>query len=94
MNHKAIRQELEARGWLWQDTSQTHLGYDAIIHKGGRSTFLEIKDGTKPLSQQRLTPHETTVHAKLAAQGITVEIITCSEDLDVLERPQRGRAWG
>ena len=31
---------------------------------------------------------------KLAAQGITVEIITCSEDLDVLERPQRGRAWG
>ena len=85
-NHHEIREAAEALGWLWQDTSQTHLGYDAILVKGGRTVYAEIKDGQKPMRAQRLTPHEVRVHRTLKAHGVTVEILTCVADLVVLSR--------
>lgn len=93
-NHRAIQQIAEQIGWYFWDCAQTGLGVDAILIKGGRIVVAEIKDGAKPISAQRLTPHEKAVHAKLKAHGVTVEILTCPEDVLMLERPQRARREG
>ena len=93
-NSDDIQDAAEPCGWLWQDTSQTDLGYDAILVKGGRSVYVEVKDGSKPPSEQRLTPHEEQVHAQLSRYGVTVELLTCIGDLQVLERPQQARRDG
>lgn len=88
-NHDALLDVATRLGWFAQNTSQTELGYDAILVKGGRVVFAEIKDGQKPMSQQKLTPHEQTVHRRLKAHGITVEILTSEADVIALERPHR-----
>lgn len=93
-NHHAIRECAEALGWHWQDTSQTGLGYDAILIRGGVVKFCEIKDGMKPISQQRLTPYEQRVHQDLKAHGVTVEVLTSQDDLVMLGREQRARRDG
>ena len=88
-NHDAITDAAEQLGWYVENVSQTDLGYDAILTKAGQTVRAEIKDGHKPMSQQTLTPHEKRVHARLKAHGITVEILTCEEDLLMLERQPR-----
>lgn len=93
-NHHALRRVAEQVGWYFWDCAQTGLGVDAILIKGGRIVVAEIKDGRKPMSQQRLTPHEKAVHLVLKSHGITVEILTCEEDVFMLERPQRARWEG
>lgn len=92
-NHNHICLALTASGWYVQDTSSTNLGYDAILVKAGRIVLVEIKDGSKPPSAQKLTPHEEQVHAALARCGVTVELLTCLEDLAVLDRPHRGGSY-
>lgn len=93
-NHGTLLAVAAQLGWYTQNTSQTELGYDAILVKAGRVVFAEIKDGQKPMSQQKLTPHEETVHRRLKAHGITVEILTCEEDVLMLERPHPQRRMG
>lgn len=93
-NHRAIQQIAEQVGWCFWDCAQTGLGVDAILIKGGRIVVAEIKDGTKPISAQRLTPHEISVHATLKAHGVHVHILTCEHDVLMLERPQRARREG
>lgn len=90
-NHKELRQAAEKLGWLWEDTSQTGLGYDALITIQGRTVRAEIKDGRKPPSAQKLTPHEERVHQKLKAHGVLVELLTCVDDLQMLHRELRSR---
>lgn len=87
-NQDEVRDHIEAHGWLFEDTSQTSLGYDAIVSSPGgqRVVRLEIKDGSKPPSRQKLTPHEQRTHEKLARYGVAVELIRCIEDCDVLFR--------
>lgn len=93
-NHDTLRAVAERVGWLWLDTAQTGLGFDALLLKGGRWVVAEVKDGAKPISAQRLTPHEKKVHTTLKAHGVMVEILTCAEDVLMLERPQRARRDG
>lgn len=88
-NHRSLRRVAEQVGWLWLDCAQTGLGVDALLIKGGRIVVAEIKDGQKPMSQQKLTPHEKLVHARLKAHGITVEILTSEADVIAMERPHR-----
>jgi hypothetical protein len=89
-NHKAIRKALEARGALFIDTSQTNLGFDALVVPAGFSRLVpvEIKD---PASSRglKLSPKEAAVHRELKARGITVEILTDDASLDVLTQPAR-----
>ena len=85
-NHAEIRRAVEALGWLWMDCSQTSLGVDAFIAKGGRLVPVEVKDGAKPMSAQQLTAHEQRVHQQLKAHGILVEVIRGLDDLSVLGR--------
>lgn len=86
VNHERLTQAAERLGWYVLNTSQSEIGFDAIMVKGGRIVFTEIKDGNKPISAQKLTPHEERVHATLKRHGITVEILTCVADLLMLER--------
>ena len=83
-NHADIRRAVEAMGWLWMDCSQTALGFDALLAKGGRLVLIEVKDGAKPMSAQKLTAHEHRVHQQLKAHGIVVEVIRGVDHLDVL----------
>ena len=92
-NHNALAAELTARGWYVQDASQTGLGYDLLIAKAGRLLPVEIKDGEKSPSRQRLTPHEKAVHASLGLHGVEVLLLTCSEDIEQLERPRRAGSY-
>lgn len=89
-NHHEVRQALERVGYLFLDCSQTNLGFDALVVKAGRLVPVEIKDGRRAPSAQRLTPHEVEVHARLKAHGVTVEILTgVDQSLDVLLEPRR-----
>ena len=88
-NQAALLEAAERIGWCALNASQSNLGFDAILVKAGRIVLAEIKDGDKPMSAQKLTPHEQDVHAKLKAHGITVEILTSEADVIALERPHR-----
>jgi hypothetical protein len=88
-NHNSLVAALQQSGWYVQDTSSTNLGYDCLIAKGGRFIPVEIKDGSKPPSAQKLTPHESAVHADLARFGVEVVLLTKMDDLYSLERPSR-----
>ena len=90
-NHDLVRKTVEAHGWLWEDTAQTALGYDALVTSPGgeRTVRLELKDGSLSPSRQKLTPHEEATHEKLARYGVAVELIRCVEDLEILFRPTR-----
>lgn len=91
-NHHLLREVAEKSGYYWMDLSQSNAGLDAILFRSDRVIFAEVKDGMKPLSAQKLTPHEQKVHAKLLAHGITVEVLTCPDDLLHLSRPQPSRS--
>ena len=91
-NQAELVAELRARGWLWLDLSAVGGGCpDGIAVKGGRIVFCEIKDGNKPPSARKLTPAQVELHAVLKAKAVTVEILTCADDLSVLGRELRPR---
>ncbi len=46
---------------------------DLLVGIGGRTILMEIKDGTKPPSQQKLTPDQLTWHG--AWQGGTLQTV-------------------
>jgi len=93
-NQQQLRDAAEQLGWLWLNASQTNLGFDAILVKGGRVVLAEVKDGSKPPSAQQLTPHERDTHMLLERHGVIVELLTCVDDLAVLGRERSGRRGG
>lgn len=93
-NHKGLCDAVERMGWFVWNASQSGLGVDAILVKAGRMVPVEIKDGSKPLSAQKLTKHEQDVHATLKAHGVRVEILCSLDDLACLERVHPMRVEG
>ena len=84
-NESVIRQAVEAYGWLWLPCDR-HFGCDAVIVKGERVEFIEVKDPAKAPSARALTPAEARFHQRLRAHGKTVQLLTDAESLEVLER--------
>lgn len=60
-NHSEIRDGLRKDGWAVYDLSDRGKGVPdlAVLLLDGRSLFLEVKDGLKPKSEQKLTSAQT-----------------------------------
>ena len=85
-NQAAIVQAMRALGWYVFDASSVGRGFpDLIAAKGGAIVLVEVKDGSKPKSEQALTPAEAKVHRDFAAAGVPV-LVTRSVD-DWLSTP-------
>ncbi len=63
-NQKAITEVFRSAGWVVFVTSSLGFGYpDLHVSRNGQAWLVEIKDGRKPLSQQKLTVDELKFHA-------------------------------
>lgn len=88
-NAKELIQAMRALGWYWLDLSGLGGGCpDGAAVRGGRIVFCEIKPRETP---KRLTPAQVKLQAALKAKSVTVELLTCVEDLQVLGRNASGR---
>lgn len=57
-NHNEVIKAFNSLGWSDLDISQLKNCCDAFISKSGVTVAIEIKDGSKPPSQRKLTPGE------------------------------------
>jgi hypothetical protein len=81
-NHGAVLAALRQAQWFVLDTSSVGDGFfDAIVAKRGRMLFVEIKDGAKPPSRQRLTDDEVKVHRDFVEAGCEVVVLTSVEQV-------------
>lgn len=84
-NHTEIVAHLRGLGWYVHDTSRLGGGFpDLVCAKGGKLRMVEVKDGSKPKSAQKLTADEWLEHLRFAAAGVTVHILTSVEDAEAL----------
>ena len=80
-NHAEIRSALRAAHWVVVDCAGVGSGFpDLLIAKRGRLLLVEIKDGAKVQSKQKLTEDEVQFHQLMAAAGVTVEVVTSVEE--------------
>ena len=80
-NHAEVRSALRAAGWTVVDCAGVGSGFpDLLIAKHGRVLMVEIKDGAKVPSKQKLTEDEVQFHALMAAAGVTVSVVTSVEE--------------
>lgn len=80
-NQPEIVKELRKRGWYVLIISQLKNCCDVIISKGGRTIAIEIKDGTKPKSAQRLSEGEKKFMDEWQGE---YRIITSTDDIGTL----------
>ena len=77
-NQPEIVKTFRKFGWYVLIVSQLKNCYDIIVSKNGRTIAVEIKDGSKPPSQQKLTPGE--IKFKNEWQG-EYKLITSVDDV-------------
>ena len=89
-NHGDIRDGLRADGWDVLDLSGAGDGIpDLCVYiKPGIPHFLEIKDGDKPLSAQKLTPKQEKWHAY--CWQVTSKVRSLEEAVEALEHARGG----
>ena len=80
-NHGEVRSALRAAGWTVVDCAGVGSGFpDLIIVRRGTIRMVEIKDGAKVKSAQKLTEDEVQFHQLMAAAGVTVSVVTSVEE--------------
>lgn len=77
-NQPEIVKAFRDLGWYVLIISQLKNCCDIIVSKEGRTIAIEIKDGSKPKSQQKLSPGEERF--KNQWQG-EYKLITCVDDV-------------
>lgn len=84
-NHSAIRDALRLRGWRVDDLSGAGGGVPDLVVaiSPGVAHFLEIKDGAKPLSKQKLTKAQEQWHSY--CWQITSKVCNLDEAITALE---------
>lgn len=88
-NQSDVDDALAAMGWGVVPIPSIRC--DRLIAKAGRLLLLEVKDGDKPPSKQKLTQAEVKFHALMQRFGVHVITVTCLEDLQQLDREARIR---
>lgn len=78
--HKDIRDALRRCGWTVTDTSRLPGFVDLVCARRGRLELVEVKDGSKPPSAQKLTEAQEKLHAELMRAGVLVKTIRSVED--------------
>lgn len=81
-NQPEIVKEFRKRGWYVLIISQLKNCCDIMVSKDGRTIAVEIKDGLKPPSQQKLSAGELKFKDEWQGEYM---IITCIDDMSVLQ---------
>lgn len=79
-NHRQIVQALHQVGAVVIDVHALPGALDLLVAYRGILMLLEIKDGTKPKSAQKLTPMEVATIEAIRAVGGRVEVVTSVDD--------------
>ena len=75
-NHTAVARALINAGCTVQSLAALGDGVpDLLVGIDGRNLLVEVKNGAKPPSKQRLTPDEATWHAAWAGQVAVVATV-------------------
>lgn len=74
-NHKEIESAFQSLGWSVLDLSQLKKACDIAIGKSGYTAMIEIKDGSKPPSQRKLTDGEIEFRDRWLGDWFLVESI-------------------
>ena len=75
-NQADIVKKIRALGGEWVDcTDAPKAGFDGVTLWRGRSLITEIKDGSKPPSERRLTKNEEKTKAKCELRGVPYLIL-------------------
>jgi len=77
-NQPEIVKAFRGLGWSVLIVSQLKNCCDIIVSKGGRTICVEIKDGLKPPSGQKLTPGELKFQSEWQGEYM---IINCVDDV-------------
>jgi hypothetical protein len=76
-NSSAIVSAIRSVGAEWISTSgDPTIGFDGLVLWRGHVLICEIKDGSKPPSQRRLTENERKRQAQCESRGIAYLILT------------------
>ena len=85
-NHGEIRDALRAMGWYVYDTSRLGDGFvDLVCAKHGRLELVEVKDGSLPPSERRLTKAEDEVIADFQRHGVFVRVVCSLDDVMLMD---------
>jgi hypothetical protein len=83
-NQKEIMAWLKNHGYSVQSLAQIGKGCpDLLVGKFGQNYLIEVKDGAKTKSAQRLTKAQGKFHSEWKG---TIEVITCIEELEIWNR--------
>jgi Holliday junction resolvase len=78
-NQTEIVLALRAAGAFVQSLAACGCGVpDLLVMRGGRIVLMEVKDGSKPESERRLTPAQVAWHKMAEAVGVTVRVVNDS----------------
>jgi hypothetical protein len=83
-NHKEIRTAARAMGAGWLDTFQLKNACDAMMVYRGQTVAIEIKDGQKPPSKQKLSEGEKIFRDHWTGRSGHYAIITSVAELMAL----------
>lgn len=84
-NQPDVIATLRATGWSVVNTSQIGDGFsDLIAARRGVVVFVEVKDGAKPPSAQKLTPAEGRFRTLVEAAGMPYRIVRSVEEASQL----------
>lgn len=81
-NHNEIKAHAESLGFFVWDTYQLPKCCDCVLIKNGKVFIGEIKDGSKPPSQRKLSPDEIIFMNNVKAHGGDYRIIQSIEDVN------------
>ena len=87
-NHKEISVAFMSLGWSVLDIHQIPNSADILIGKWSLNIVIEIKDGSKPPSKQKLTPGEIKFRDRWRGD---YRIITCLQDVIDLDQEYKNK---